>query len=329
MPDSREEAAEEDSARPASTAIDAPEGPLELGAGSWWQTLKRVFGEYRRDNVGDLAAALTYYAMLSLFPGLLVLIALFGVLGQHPQTTNALLDIVADLGPDSAVDTFREPIEQVTRSSGGAGALLGVGLLGALWSASGYIGAFARASNQIYEVEEGRPFWKLRPQQVGMTLLMVLALALLAIGLVVSGPLAAAIGDVIGLGETAVTVWDIAKWPVMILLVSLMLAVLYYWAPNVSQPKFRWVSPGSLLALVVWILASAGFALYVANFGSYNATYGSIGGVIVFLLWLWIANNAVLLGQELNSELERQREIESGRPQAAHRLDPPGQEGAD
>ena len=193
-----------------------PESPADLDAGSWLETLKRTFKGFQEDNITDWAAALTYYSVLSLFPGLLVLVSLLGLLGQNPQTTDALLEIVADLGPQSTVDTLREPIEKVTSNDGGAAALLSVGLLGAIWSASGYLGAFARASNAIYEVEEGRPFWKLRPQQVGMTVLMVLLLALVLISLVISGPLAEAIGSVIGLGDTAVTVWGIVKWPVMV-----------------------------------------------------------------------------------------------------------------
>ncbi len=300
-----------------------PDSPAELDSGSWIETIKRVFKEFQRDNVTDWAAALTYYSVLSIFPGLLVLVALLGVLGQHPQTTDAMLEIVADLGPESTVDTLREPIENVTKNSGGAAALLGVGLLGALWSASGYLGAFSRASNAVYEVEEGRPFWKLRPQQVGMTLLMVVLLALLLVSLVVSGPLAESVGDVIGLGSTAVTVWGIVKWPVMILVVAFMFAVLYYWAPNVKQPKFRWISPGGIVAVVVWILASAAFGFYVANFGSYGATYGSLGGMIVFLLWVWITNIAILFGQELNAEVERQREIERDVPGARERIQRP------
>lgn len=300
-----------------------PDSPADIGKRGWWATLKRTFKEYQHDNVSDWAAALTYYAVLSLFPGLLVLVSLLGVFGNGEETTDALLDIVSQVGPASAVDTFRGPIEDVTGSSSGAGLALIVGLLGAIWSASGYLGAFARASNAVYEVEEGRPFWKLRPQQIAMTVLMVLLLTLVSVGLVVSGPVAEAVGDVIGLGETAVTVWQIAKWPLMVLIVAFMFAVLYWWAPNVKQPKFHWITPGSLFAVVVWIAASALFALYVANFGSYSATYGSLAGVIVFLLWLWITNNAILLGQEMNAELERQREIEKGVPGAEKQIQQP------
>ena len=288
----------------------AAESPTELSKHSWLETAKRAFKEFQNDNVTDWSAALTYYAILAVFPGLLVLVSLLGVFGNGEDTTETMLDIVSDLGPASAVETLRPPLEQLT-TAGGAAAVLSIGIIGALWSASGYLGAFSRASNAIYDVEEDRPFWKMRPQQVLMTLLMVVLLALLLVSLVVTGPVAESVGDVIGLGETAVTVWDIAKWPVMIFVVSLMFAVLYWWAPNVRHPSFRWVSPGSLLAVVAWILASALFGFYVANFGSYNATYGSLGGMIVFLLWLWISNNALLFGLELNAELERQREIDA------------------
>ena len=304
-----------------------PDTPTELPRRSWVQVVKRTANEFRDDNLTDWAAALTYYAVLAMFPGLIVLVALIGLLGQYPQTTNALLDIVGQVGPASAVDTFRAPIEGVVKSKGGAGALLGFGLLGALWSASGYIGAFIRASNAIYEKEEGRPFWKLRPLQLAVTLVMVILLAVVAIGIVVTGPLAEAVGDVIGLGSEAVTIWSLAKWPVLLLIVMAMVAMLYYVAPNVKQPRMRWVSPGGIVAVLIWIAASVGFGFYVANFGSYNATYGSLGGVVIFLMWLWLTNIALLFGAEFDAELERERELKAGKPaedeiQLPHR-DPP------
>jgi len=294
--------------------VSDADSPTELTRRSWKDVLKRTVREFREDNLTDWAAALTYYAVLALFPGLIVMVSLLGLLGEYPRTFEAILEIVRQVGPDSAVETFSGPIESVIREKAAAGALLGFGLVTALWSASGYIGAFTRASNSIYEVEEGRPFWRLRPTQIAVTIFMVLMLAILALALVVSGPLAEAIGDVIGLGGTAVTVFSIVKWPVAILAVMVMFAVLYYVAPNVKQPRFRWITPGGVLAVVLWILASAGFALYVAFFGSYNKTYGSLGGVIVFLTWLWISNVALLLGAELNAEVERARELELGLP---------------
>ena len=279
-----------------------------------WATLKRTIREFREDNLTDWAAALTYYAVLAIFPGLIVLVAILGLVGQHPETTNALLEIVNDVGPDSAVETFRGPIESVVKSNSGAGALLGVGLLVAIWSASGYIGAFIRAMNAIYEVEEGRPFWKRRPLQIVITVAMVLLLAIVAIAIVVTGPLARSIGDAIGLGDTAVTIWNIAKWPVIVVIVMGMFAVLYYVAPNVRQPRLRWITPGGVLAVLMWLVVSAGFGFYVANFGSYDKTYGSLGGVIVFLVWLWLSNLALLFGAEFDAELERSRELAAGLP---------------
>ena len=291
-----------------------PDRPTELPKRSWWGVLKRTVREFRQDNLTDWAAALTYYGVLALFPGLIVLVALLGLVGQHPKTTNALLDIVRDVGPSTAVETFRGPIEGVITAKGGAGALLGFGLLAALWTASSYIGAFIRASNAIYEVEEGRPFWKLRPLQIAVTIVMVLMLAVLALAIVLTGPLAEAVGKAIGLGDLAVTIWSIAKWPFLVAIVLLMFAILYYVAPNVRQPGFRWISPGAVVALVLWVVASALFGLYVANFGSYNKTYGSLGGVIVFFVWLWISNIALLLGAEFDAELERGRELAAGQP---------------
>jgi membrane protein len=302
----------------------APEGPGDVRAGGWLSTLKRTIREFKADNLTDWAAALTYYTILSIFPAMIVLVSILGLLGQNPQTTNALLKIIDDIGPSSAVDTFRGPIQSLIASKSDAGILLVVGLATALWSASSYVGAFMRASNQIYERGEGRPFWKLRPVQIVVTLAMVLLLALVGIAVVVTGPLASAIAGPIGLGGTAVTVWNIAKWPVLLVVVMLMFSILYYWAPNVKHPKFKWVTPGSVLAVLVWIAASAAFAVYVANFGSYSKTYGSLGGVVIALIWLWISNIAVLLGQELNAELERERELQAGdqRAREAIQLEP-------
>ncbi len=274
--------------------------------------LKRTVREFREDNVTDWAAALTYYGVLSIFPALLVLASVLGVIGE--SATQPLLDNLGKVAPGPAKEIFTGAIEGISRNRGSAGFLLAVGLLSALWSASGYIGAFIRASNSIYEVEEGRPFWKLRPLQIGITLVMVVLLSVSAVAVVVTGPLAEEVGGVIGLGDAAVTAWDIAKWPVLVLLVSFMFSILYWAGPNVRQRAFRWLTPGGVFAVVLWIVASAAFAFYVANFGSYDKTYGTLGGVIVFLIWLWISNIAVLLGAELNAELERGRELEAGEP---------------
>jgi membrane protein len=300
--------------KPKRKELHAPRNPAELSARRWGAVLKRTVHEFQEDNLTDWAAALTYYGVMSLFPMVLVLVALLGLVGQYPQTSNSLLRIINDIGPSSAVDTFRKPIQGVVRSKGGAGALLGVGLLASLWSASAYIGAFMRANNAIYEVREGRPFWKLRPLQVAVTLLVVVLITLAAIGIVVTGPVARAVGNEVGFGSQAVTVFNIAKWPVIVLVLLTIVGVLYYVAPNVRQPGFPWITPGGVLALVVWAAASAGLAFYAAEFGSYQKTYGTLGGVILFLVWLWVSNLALLLGAELNAELERGRELDAGLP---------------
>jgi membrane protein len=302
----------------------APDEPTELPRRSWWGVLKRTGKEFSEDNLTDWAAALTYYGVLSLFPALLVLVSLLGLVGQ--SATQPLIDNVGKFAPGAATTIVRSAIENLQKSQGAAGILFVVGLAGALWSASGYIGAFIRAANAIWDVEEGRPVWKTIPLRLGITLLMLILLTLTALGVVITGPLADRVGDLVGLGSVAVTVWDIAKWPVLLAIVSLMLAVLYYAAPNVRQPGFSWVSPGGVVAVVLWIVASAIFALYVANFGSYNKTYGSLGAVIIFLVWLWISNIAVLLGAEFNAEIERGRQIEAGHPPEKEPFLPPRDE---
>ena len=293
-----------------------------------WDTVKRTFKGFRDDSVPDIAAALTYYSVLALFPGLLALVSIVGLFGDPQDTTEMLNEIIRDVGPSTASDTFQGPIESLTRNREAAGVLFVAGLAGALYGASGYIGAFMRASNTVYGVREGRPFWKLRPLQIGVTLGMVLMLVVVLGGLVLSGPLAESVGKAVGLGDTAVTIYGLAKWPVLLATVLTMLAVLYYVAPNVRLPAFRWVTPGSLLAVVLWLLASAAFAFYVANFGSYDKTYGTLGGVISFLVWLWITNIAVLLGVELNAELERGREMDAGIPGAEDEIQLPPREAA-
>ncbi|CAN5233440.1 YihY/virulence factor BrkB family protein [soil metagenome] len=293
-------------------ASPRPGSPAELDRGRWKAALRRTFDGFRSDQVTDLAAGLTYYAVLALFPALIALVSIVGLFGDPEATTRTITDIVSDLGPETAADTFNGPIESLTANRGTAGFLFVAGMVGALYSASGYVGAFMRASNRIYGVQEGRPFWKLRPLQIAVTLTIVLLLALVMVALVLSGPVAESVGEALGLTSTAVAIYGVAKWPVLVGVVLTMLALLYYVSPNVRLPGFRWITPGSLLAVVLWILASIGFAFYVSNFGSYDKTYGTLGGVVTFLVWVWITNIAVLLGVELNAELERTRELEAG-----------------
>jgi membrane protein len=303
-----------------ATGRDAPDDPTDLSARSWRDVLKRTFKEFKRDNLTDWAAALTYYGVLAIFPAIIALVSILGLIG--PSATQPVLDNLATLTPGPANDILSGAVKQVANGRGSAGLAFVVGLALALWSASGYVGAFARASNAIYEVPEGRPFWKLRPLQLVVTTFMVLLLAACAIAVVVTGPVARQAGDVVGVGGAAVTAWDIAKWPIIAAVVSIMFSVLYFAAPNVRQPGFKWITVGGVVALVVLLAASALFAVYVANFASYNKTYGTLGGVVAFLVWLWVANLSVLLGAELNAELERGRELAAGLP-AEHELQAP------
>ncbi len=283
-------------------------------------TLKRTVAEFKEDNLSDWAAALTYYGLLSLFPALIAMVSLIGLIGDPKSTTSSLTEIITEIGPASAADTFSGPIESIASSQRTAGFALVLGLAVALWSASGYVGAFTRASNIIYETPEGRPFWKLRPLQIAVTLAMILMMALLALGLVLTGPVVEAVAGPIGLGDTAVTVWNVAKWPAMVAIFIVMVDVLYYATPNVKMRGFKWVTPGGLVAIVVWAIASALFAFYVANFGSYDKTYGTLGGLIALLVWFWISNLAILFGHQLNAERERSLEIEEGQPRAEREI---------
>jgi membrane protein len=286
------------------------DSPTRLPKRSWWEVLKRTVAEFKDDNLTDWAAALTYYGILSIFPALLVLVSILGLVGQ--SATQPLIDNISTVAPGAAQEIVTNAIRNLQRSQGAAGVLFVVGLAAALWSASGYVAAFMRASNAIYDVEEGRPIYKTLPVRIGLTLVLLVLLAISALGVVITGGLAERVGDLIGVGETAVDVWGIAKWPVLLLIVSFMFALLYWAAPNVKTSGFPWVSPGGLLAVLGWVIASAAFAFYVANFGSYNKTYGTLAGVIIFLIWLWISNIMLLLGAEFNAELERRRAIESG-----------------
>ncbi len=302
----------------AANGSDRPESAgLQTGA---WATLKRTATEFQEDNLSDWAAALTYYGLLALFPALIAMVSLIGLVGDPKSTTSTLTEIITEIGPQSAAETFSGPIESIASSRSTAGFAFVAGLAVALWSASGYVGAFMRASNVIYETPEGRPFWKLRPLQLGVTLVMVILMAILALALVMTGPVVEAVAGPIGLGETAVSIWNIAKWPAMVAIFLLMVAVLYYASPNAKLRGFRWVTPGGVVAIVIWAVASAAFAFYVANFGSYDKTYGTLGGLISLLIWFWISNLAILFGHQLNAERERSLEIEEGRPRAEREI---------
>ncbi|MEO7351245.1 MAG: YihY/virulence factor BrkB family protein [Marmoricola sp.] len=272
---------------------------------------RRTVREFNDDGGTDLAAALTYYSVLAIFPGLLAVLSLVGLFGQAQNSVDKILEILDPLVSRGAIDWMSGPLNELAASQG-AGVTLIIGVVGALWSASGYVGAFSRAMNRIYEVEEGRPFWRLRPMQLIVTVVTVLLCAVSLVILIVSGPVAEAVGKVIGVGDDLVSVWGYAKWPVLALVVMVVVALLYHATPNVDFVRFRVISVGSFVAILIWLLASIGFAFYVANFSSYNKTYGSIAGVVIALLWLWITNVALLFGAELDAELERGRELQIG-----------------
>jgi membrane protein len=287
-----------------------PAAPSGLGVRSWFGVLKRTVTEFRADNLTDLAAALTYYGVLAIFPAIIALVSILGLVGH--SATQPLIQNLGKVAPGPAQQIFTGAINGLQKSRGTAGIVFIVGIAGALWSASGYIAAFMRASNTIYDIEEGRPFFVTIPVRLIVTLVVILLLAISAVAVVITGGLAKQVGNLVGVGGTAVTVWDIAKWPVLILFVSFIFSILYWASPNVKHPGFRWLSPGGVFAVVVWLIVSGAFALYVANFSSYNKTYGALAGVIIFLVWLWLSNTALLLGAEFNAELERGRQIEAG-----------------
>jgi membrane protein len=288
------------------------DGPTDLSPRSWFGILKRTGKEFQDDNLSDWAAALTYYGVLSIFPALIALVSVLGLIGH--SATQPLLDNLNSLAPGPARDIFTSAIQNIQKSRGSSGLLFVVGILLAIWSASSYIGAFMRASNAIYEVAEGRSFVDKRAVQIAVTVLLLVMVGVTAFAVVLTGGLATQVGNLVGVGHTALQIWDIVKWPVVVLIVSLMFSLLYWAAPNVKQAGFRWITPGGLLAVIIWGIASAAFALYVANFSSYNKTYGALGGVVAFLVWLWISNLALLFGAELNAELERERELDAGLP---------------
>ena len=291
---------------------DSKDKPTDLPKEAWPAILKRTFKQFSEDQLTTWAAALTYFGVLSLFPMILALVSVLGVIG--PSATQPLLDQLGTVAPGPAKDILTNVLTSLEQNQGGSTIALIIGLVLAIWSASGYISAFMDASNNVWDVPEGRPIWKKIPVRLGVTVVLLVLLTATALAVVFTGPIAQKAGDVIGLGSTFVSVWNIAKWPILLLVVSFMISLLYWACPNVKQPGFPWITPGGVLAVLLWIAASALFALYVANFSSYNKTYGSLGGVIVFLTWLWISNIIILLGAEFNSEMERSKAIHEGHP---------------
>ena len=290
----------------------APQTPTDLSKRTWFATLRRTMREFKEDDLTLLAAALTYYGVLSLFPALLVLVSLLGITGK--SATDTVLANIKKFAPGSARDIITRAVEQLQSNTGVGSVMALVGIALAVWSASGYVAAFIRAANAVYDMPEGRPVWKILPVRIGVTVVLMVLSVVSALIVVFTGALARQAGTALGIGDTALTVWSIAKWPVLVVLVTVMIAILYWACPNAKVKGFRWITPGSFLALVIWMVASAAFAFYVANFASYNKTYGTMAGVIVFLVWLWISNLAILLGLEFDAETVRQRAIAGGHP---------------
>jgi membrane protein len=295
----------------------------DLPPGAWKRIAKRTFDQYRADGVTNLAAALTYRGILSLFPGLIALVALLGVLGQYPQTFNAVLQIVGRIAPRSTVQTISGPVREIINGKGGAGALLGIGLAGAVWAASGYVGTFSWAANVLWEAERGRSWYRQWPFNFAVTLVALVLVTFVFVALVLTGPVAGAVGRQLGIASTVIQVWNFAKWPLLVIVVVVMISGLYYIAPNVRPPSWRWLTPGAALAVFAWVVTSTGFGIYLANLGSYSKTYGALGAIVTFLVWVWLTNIAILLGIELDSEIERERQLSSDQPGAAERIQLP------
>lgn len=293
----------------------APKHPIELGVRSWAGVFRRTISEFIDDDLTDMAAALTYYGIMSIFPGLLVLVAGVGLLGS--STAKAVEENLNALTPGPAQQIISEALENLRQHPRTAGIVAIVGLVVAFWSATGYIGSFMRAANRIFDVPEGRPLWKTIPMQLAITAITGIFLAVSALAVVFTGRFAQWAGRLLNLEDQTVRVFDIVKWPVLVLGVMMLLAMLYWAAPNARHAGFRWITPGSVLAVLLWIVVSAGFAFYIAHFNTYDRTYGTLGGVIVFLVWLWLTNVAVLLGAELDAELSRARAIAAGLPPRA------------
>ncbi|KOX10534.1 YihY/virulence factor BrkB family protein [Micromonospora profundi] len=308
-----------------SLGARVPRRIRQLSLRTWRGVLARSVRNFVTDNCSDWAAALTYYGVLALFPSTIVVVALVGLVSSGEQTVDTVVDLARQVGAGSVVadDGVVGVIRAVVVEQSNAKALLSFGLLGALWSASGFIGAFTRASNAIYGVTEGRPVWKLRPLQIGLAAITLVLLAVVALGLIISGPVTDAVGELVNAGGLARTVWSVAKWPVLAMIMMALLSLLFWIAPNVRQPRFRWLTPGGAVALVSWVAVSFGFGLYVANFGSYDTTYGSLGAAIAFLVWLYLSNSALMLGVQINAEVQRGRQLQAGDPDPEEPVLPP------
>ncbi|QFU98546.1 Putative ribonuclease-like protein YfkH [Luteimicrobium xylanilyticum] len=290
---------------------EEPSSPTELTKPSWGYVAKRSIREFQSDGGQDLAAALTFYAVLAAAPATVALVSLLGFVGDPEKAINDTLDSIRDFAPPQTLDQVESFIRPIAGSTGSGWALV-IGLVLALWSASGFVGAFGRAMNRVYGVPEGRPVWKLRPWLLLVTAVVFVIVVAIIAAMVLSGSIARQVGDLVGLSSTAVTVWNVVKWPVIVILAVLLVALLYWATPNVKQTKFRWISPGALVALVIAAVATLLFGFYVGHAANYNATYGTLAGLFILLLWIYILNMVLILGAEVDAELERGRELQAG-----------------
>ncbi|WP_431797300.1 YihY/virulence factor BrkB family protein [Microbacterium kunmingense] len=298
---------------PASVGAAKPSWPTDLRPETWRYLLRRTFVEFIRDDGVDAAGSLTFFGVLAIFPAGLAIMAVIGIVGDSDDVRERLLSLLGQVAPGPVIDTADAVLANVTGSSG-ADVTLILSVAVALWSSSIYVTAFGRCVNRIYGVAEGRPYWKRKLLQLGLTVVLLTAVIVMIAIVMLSGPTLRFIGDLLGIREAALDVWDIVRWPVFAVALVAVIVILFRGTGNVRPPRFRWLALGALFAMLLMGAASIGFGFYAANFARYNETFGTFAGVTVFLIWLFLVNAALLLGVELNAEVERGRELQAGIP---------------
>ncbi|WP_417510111.1 YihY/virulence factor BrkB family protein [Microbacterium sp.] len=279
----------------------------------WTFAIRRIFRAFAADGCADVGASLAFYAILALLPASMVGFSILSVLGRDEETAQISLDVVRAVAPEEAADGVADFLRELAdlRMSG---LLLASGVLLSIWAVARYVGVFARGMNRIHRVEEGRRIWALKLSQLAIAVVIIVCAVIAALFLAGSDRVAQAVGEVFGLGEVALFIWRIVRWPLLVLLVVFVVALLYYFAPNIRPSRFRWMSLGAAVAILVLAIASMAFGFYIANLSDYDRVYGPLAGVIIFALWMWIANMSLLVGVEFDRELERVRELRDGVP---------------
>lgn len=308
----------------AATPRPLPFRLRQLRWRTWRRILWRSAAGYVTDDCTDFAAAMTYCAVTALIPSLVVVVALVNLVTDGSAAVKAILGILRDVGAGPIVgnSSLVSVLDSLLVQKDSAKVLFSLGLLVAVWSASGYVSAFTRASNRIYGVREGRTWWKLQLLEILLAAVAMVLMAVAATALVISGPLVNAVGTALHVGPTARLAYSIGRWPVLVAIGIILLSMLFWIAPNVRQPRFRWLTVGGAVALVVGTVVSFGFGLYVANFGSYSRTYGSLGAIVAFLVWLYLSNSAILLGVQVNAQVQRARLTQAGEEEPVAPLTP-------